>query len=253
MRLGGSGRADLGRAQAARPRCHGTATPGYATRSSAGTNVLRDILRGLGVLGVGAQDKFLPDNYRFGARAVRQQVLAGLLDTDGHYTHGCFEIASASQRLAEDIAFVARSLGLRALVAKKTVSGTMYWRLCISGDSTGLPLRVVRKIPQPRRQKKDVLRTGFTLHDAGEGTYFGFTVDGDHRYLLGDFTVTHNSGKTIMLSAAVGEHIHGSGAKAAEQVSDADTSDVAAVKQARQTLSALVATRDAAREAMAVA
>ena len=27
----------------------------------------------------------------------------------------------------------------------------------------------------------------------------GFSVDGDHRYLLGDFTVTHNSGKTITL------------------------------------------------------
>ena len=118
-------------------------------------------------------------------------------------------------RLAQDIAFVARSLGLRALIAPKPVNGTPYWRLFISGDCTELPLRVVRKIPSPRRQKKDVLRSGFTLHDVGAGRYFGFTIDGDHRYLLGDFTVTHNSGKTIMLSAAVGEHIGGSAAKAA--------------------------------------
>ena len=178
-------------------------------------NPLMAELARLGLRGLGARDKFLPDAYRLGSRAVRQEVLAGLLDTDGHYTHGCFEIASASQRLADDIAFVARSLGLRALVAEKVVNGTMYWRLCISGDSIDLPLRVVRKVPQPRRQKKDVLRTGFTLHDVGEGIYHGFTVDGDHRYLLGDFTVTHNSGKTIMLSAVVGEKLRGSAAKAA--------------------------------------
>lgn len=31
--------------------------------------------------------------------------------------------------------------------------------------------------------------------------YFGFTVDGDHRYLLDDFTVTHNCGKTVVASS----------------------------------------------------
>ena len=180
-----------------------------------GTNTLRKLLRDLGVLGVGASEKFVPDAYRLGSRTVRQAILAGLLDTDGHLTRGCFEIVSASRRMADDIAFMARSLGLRAFIAQRQVNGTAYWRLCISGDTTCLPLRVVRKIPQPRRQKKDVLRTGFTLHDVGKGTYCGFTVDADHRYLLGDFTVTHNSGKTIMLSAAVGEHIGSCAAKAA--------------------------------------
>ena len=122
-------------------------------------NPLLDEFARLGLRGLGSPDKFLPDAYRLGSRAVRHEVLAGLLDTDGHYTHGCFEISSASRRLADDIAFVARSLGLRALAAEKVVNGVTYWRLCLSGDSTGLPLRVARKIPQSRRQKKDVLRT----------------------------------------------------------------------------------------------
>jgi hypothetical protein len=29
----------------------------------------------------------------------------------------------------------------------------------------------------------------------GKGKYNGFIIDGNHRFLLGDFTVTHNSGK----------------------------------------------------------
>ena len=33
----------------------------------------------------------------------------------------------------------------------------------------------------------------FDIIPQGEGQYFGFTVDGNHRLLLADFTVTHNS------------------------------------------------------------
>ena len=177
-------------------------------------NPLVSELRLLGLHGAGSQEKFVPDAYRLGSREVRQAILAGLLDTDGHYGRGCFEFVSASPRLASDVAFIARSLGLRATFAEKVVNGTPYCRLCISGDCADLPLKVVRKVAQRRRQKKDVLRTGFTLHDVGEGVFHGFTVDGDHRYLMGDFTVTHNSGKTIMLSAATGEVIGDTEAKA---------------------------------------
>ena len=45
----------------------------------------------------------------------------------------------------------------------------------------------------PRQQKKDVLRTGFDVRPVGDDHYYGFTLTGDGRYLLGDFTVTHNT------------------------------------------------------------
>ena len=40
----------------------------------------------------------------------------------------------------------------------------------------------------------------FRVEDAGVGDYFGFTLDGDGRFLLGDFTVTHNT--TVLLQAS---------------------------------------------------
>lgn len=58
-------------------------------------------------------------------------------------------------------------------------------------------MKVRHKIASPRKQKKNVLVTGFTVEALGEGDYIGFTVDGDNRYLLDDFTITHNCGKTI--------------------------------------------------------
>lgn len=40
---------------------------------------------------------------------------------------------------------------------------------------------------------RDPLRVGFSVKPDGLGEYAGFQVDGDGRFLLGDFTVTHNS------------------------------------------------------------
>ena len=101
-----------------------------------------------------------------------------------------------------------------ALPKSKPVNGKIYYRFSICGDFSALLLRVARRIPGPRRQKKSPLRTGFTVHAIGDGEYFGFTVDADHLYLLGDFTVTHNSGKTVMLSGAVGQMLANNDAKA---------------------------------------
>jgi hypothetical protein len=167
------------------------------------------------VFGKRSGEKFVPDAYRVGSRETRLAILAGLLDTDGHLgASGCFEFSSHSRQLAGQVAFIARSLGLMANLREKEVNGELYWRVLLSGFIEKIPTRVLRKQAAPRRQKKNVLRTGFTAHPIGWGQYYGFTVDGDHRYLMGDFTVTHNSGKTIMLSAVAGQMINDGDAKA---------------------------------------
>ena len=94
------------------------------------------------------------------------------------------------------------------------MGGVLYWRVHVSGHPDLIPTRVVRKQAAPCRQRKSVLRTGFTVHSVGFGHYVGFAGDGDQRYLMGDFTVTHNSGKTIMLSAVIGAMVTGSDANA---------------------------------------
>jgi hypothetical protein len=178
-------------------------------------NRLVESLKTLGLFGKLSAGKFIPQGHMLGSRSTRLSILAGLLDTDGHLANGrCFEFVSKSRQLAYDVAFVARSLGFLATMSEKEVVGGIYHRVHISGDLDMIPTRVLRKQAPPRKQKKNVLRCGFTVHPAGEGEYFGFTVDGDHRYLMGDFTLTHNSGKTIMLSAVAGKLIGVSGAKA---------------------------------------
>lgn len=166
-------------------------------------NPLTEALRGLGLWGLGSPEKFIPDVYKYAALEDRQKLVAGLLDTDGHKAPGCYDFISASKRLSEDLVFVCRSIGLHAADAKECTkscgdfTGT-YWRVCVSGsDLLKLGLRIARKIPDPSVcQKKNVLRCGFKVEPVGVQEFFGFTITGDGRYLMDDFTVTHNTGKT---------------------------------------------------------
>lgn len=188
-------------------------TPGYfltnpTARRGRGHfgNPVLNALRQLNLL----QNKHVPLLYRANSREIRLEVLAGLIDTDGHYTHKGYDLVFKIKRLAEDTAFLARSLGLSAYVkpCRKTchnngVTGD-YFRIGISGDVDMIPVRCQRKEATPRLQKKSVLVTGIKVEPIGEGDYFGFELDGDRLFLLGDFTVTHNTicFSTICQSAA---------------------------------------------------
>jgi endopeptidase Clp ATP-binding regulatory subunit ClpX len=165
------------------------------------TNPLATKLRRLGLWGSRSGDKFIPLLYKVASKRNRLALLAGIMDTDGSYNGTSFTFASKSRQLAEDVAFVARSLGFAAYPRpkkNKSQNGTegTYYYLHIAGDISQVPTRVARKKAKKRTPPKDVLRTGFKTRPLPAEEYYGFVLDGDHRYLLDDFTVTHNTGKT---------------------------------------------------------
>lgn len=138
-----------------------------------------------------------PSNQKIGHKDNRRFALAGLLDADGSLSCGGIEVTQKSEHLADDICFIARSLGLAAYkTPKKGVIKALnfegdYFRVFISGDLSILPTKRLK--PPVRKMNKDVTNVGFTVESIGEGTYRGIALDGDHLFLLGDFTVTHNT------------------------------------------------------------
>jgi Rad3-related DNA helicase len=121
---------------------------------------------------------------------------------------------SKYQVLADDVAFVARSLGLGAYVKECQKCCTnngkwgTYWRVTLSGDFSDIPFLRVQL--NDRKQKKSVVVTGLSVELLEEDEFYGFTLDGDHLYHLDDFTITHNSGKSAIaraLQVAVGADI----------------------------------------------
>jgi hypothetical protein len=170
-----------------------------------GKNYVKETLKSLNLI----NNKHIPDLYKINSREIRLQVLAGIIDTDGHLgKNGCYEFCQKNERTMDDVIFLARSLGFAAYKSVKKTSWThkgekkfgTAWRTTISGNIEEIPCKIERKKVQPRQQIKDHLVTGFKVFEKGIDDYYGFTLDQDHLYLLGDFTVTHNSCTSIIIA-----------------------------------------------------
>jgi len=162
-------------------------------------------------------NKHIPQIYKTATREARLQLMAGLIDSDGYYSHKGYLISQKSEALANDILFLARSLGLAAYARRtsKTCYNNgavgQYTSISISGDIDTVPCRLPRKIAARRKQIKDVLLTGVrSIEHVGLGEYFGFEVGGDNLYLLGDMTVTHNTA----IASLIGAGLHKNGKSA---------------------------------------
>lgn len=143
------------------------------------------------------QRKHVPQAYKTASVAQRLQLIAGMIDSDGSLGHNGYDWISKYEGLAEDFAFLCRSVGLAAYVqaCKKGIKSRgfvgNYWRVSVSGDTDRIPS--LDKRAGERMQKKRHLVHGISIEPIGQGDYFGFELDGDRLFLLGDFTVTHNT------------------------------------------------------------
>jgi ATP-dependent Lon protease len=150
-------------------------------------------------------NKHIPDVYKINDRQTRLELLAGIIDTDGSYCDNSkgYDIIQKNKVLADDILFVARSLGFSANMSQCEKScmykgekrtGT-YYRMHLSGDNlSSIPLKCPRKMARNERMiNKDSMVMGITIEPRGWGKYYGFELDKNHKYLLGDFTITHNT------------------------------------------------------------
>lgn len=167
---------------------------------------LRADIKEYGLLNINCSMKFVPDEYKTSTKEDRLEILAGLIDTDGHLGTNCYDYISKSEQLATDVVFIARSVGLSAYIKEsyktcQTGNGGIYYRVSISGNTDKIPCRIKYKKATPRLQKKNVLRNGFSVEQVEDDNYYGFELDCDPHYLLDDFTVTHNSGKTHVAMA----------------------------------------------------
>lgn len=166
-------------------------------------NKLIKYMRSLDVVG----NKHIPHSYKANSREKRLQLLAGLIDSDGYVNRTGYVFSNKNERLIDDVLFVARSLGFYAKKNFHITKGVMYWKAYISGDCSVIPVKIARKKVSPRKINKNILWTGIkSVESVGMGEYFGVTLDGDHEYLLKDFTVTHNTTMTMTITQNMAAH-----------------------------------------------
>lgn len=171
-----------------------------------GCNAFLSGLKGMGLL----DNKHIPDNYLYASKEERLELLAGLMDTDGSLDKAGYDFIQKNKKLAHQTAWLARSVGCHSTVkrVKKTcanngVKGT-YWRVTIGRNISQIPVRIDRKKRKPGPRQRNNLHFGIrSCEPLGMGDYYGFTLSGpDGRFLGGDFTVLHNTGKSTSLAVA---------------------------------------------------
>jgi len=171
-------------------------------------------LRRMGLLG----NKHIPEVYLRNAKHVRLELLAGLIDSDGHYPKnqsGPYEITMNNQHLVEQINWLCHSLGYRTSLDTRTVACQTgakqeVYRVRFNGNVDEIPVRVVRKKAKPWAGNCDWVMTGISIEPDGVGDYYGFTLSGDGLFLLEDMTVTHNSALALAIAlnvANAGKHV----------------------------------------------
>ena len=180
----------------------------------------KSILKYYGLNNAKSEAKFIPDEFKYNSKKVRLNILKGLFDTDGTANRGMPEIVTVSERLRDDIIFIARSLGYNAYY---TISKTGY----IKDDIKVRCKNAYRIVVYAEEEIFNLPRKKALIHyDSGnaksrkEGTiitnieYIGETqckcveVDSvDSCYLIGDFIKTHNCAKSYSLAAIMGHNL----------------------------------------------
>ncbi len=149
-------------------------------------------------------NKHIPKDYKINASEVQLQVIAGLIDTDGTYNSkkNFFEITQRYDRkhILDDIKFMCECNGLKCSLSSRVSTGKkkgiLHYRLRISGNLSIIPTKINRKKgikSASYKSKKCWNDYTFKVEPYKVDEYYGFTVDKNHLFVLGDLTVTHNT------------------------------------------------------------
>lgn len=153
------------------------------------------------------EHKFIPKEFKINSKKNRLKLLAGIIDNLGVYdiNGNGIEINHKEEKFIDDIVFLSGSLGYNSYKKKyiKNVSNKVesYYKCYIYGNN----LKIIPSKLEPNIYNvvntRDNLVTNFRIELVGDGEYFGFTLDGNNRFLLSDFSVVHNTGKSTLIAS----------------------------------------------------
>lgn len=140
-------------------------------------------------IGLNIQDK-IPREYIINSSIVRIRFLVGIIVNKGYIEDDYIKIHCEGE-LMTDISFLCNSLGYRIKKDKNSIFlfGSIE-------NISKLPILLPDGLNIDNKDKNLI-----SIESLGEGEFCGFEVDENKRFLLGDFTVTHNceqTGRTVI-------------------------------------------------------
>lgn len=134
------------------------------------------------------QSKHIPMIYKCNSRENRLRLLAGLIDSISKNKKFEINLCKSNEQFIDDIIYLVYSLGFVATRNMKQTKNKEVVQIQISGERLDeVPTQIIRTY------KKDNLLSPINVKKVGEGEYYGIELDGNNRFVLGNFIVTHNS------------------------------------------------------------
>lgn len=144
--------------------------------------------------------KFIPEIYKWGSIRQRWELLRGLMDTDGSCIKNRTIYHTTSNRLADDIVYLVRSLG--GVAIKHEYDRTYENKSVeyqVNVKMLECPFKCIRKSSEwsPAKRNKPI-RSIESIEYVGKKEARCIAVESkDHLYVTDDFIVTHNTIQAI--------------------------------------------------------
>lgn len=141
----------------------------------------------------------IPDIYKYNSRENRLKLLSGLID-NSDFKKGFIEFIK-NRKLVDDIVYLIKSLGFVCYTSNDKKNNNI-------NHSTRI---YIKKYISSNKSKRNFLETRIKniKPKIGQEKYYGFELDNNGRFLLGDFSVTHNS--SLIGALITGEKDNGRG------------------------------------------
>lgn len=164
---------------------------------------LREWLEYYGLYNLYSYEKFIPEDYKYNSEDVRYDILAGLLNTDGSVYKSIVRYSTSSKKLFDDVAEVARSLGMFVNTAQCVDKRSNFPNFILSIRPDSNLKKLLSKKHQSRlkeyTRKKNNFRLIKSIEYVGKKECQCIYVDNqEHLYLTDDFIVTHNTVSCIL-------------------------------------------------------
>jgi len=164
-------------------------------------NPLLEALRDLGVHGCRSWEKFVPEVYLRSSEEDRRALLAGLMDTDG-WVGSAQQFTSTSERLAQDVAYLARSLGGVARITRRQTTHRDAYNVTIRMDRC--PFWLERKVDRWEQKPRLGVTRKIASIEPIEGGVHSVCIKvsaEDGLFITEGFVVTHNTHLALALIA----------------------------------------------------
>lgn len=152
----------------------------------------------------------IPESYLRGSIAQRKELLAGLIDSDGHIDkEGRVCYYTASERLAADVCDLMRGLGCKVRCTRRERG--KYVSYYIRGRCPFRPNKVKAEHEWRYVDKLDYrTKTIKSIEYVGEEVQRCYRVKSEtHTFIIDDYVATHNCGKTIAGCMEMAFHLTG--------------------------------------------